>query len=144
MIKFPVQETNTANIEICNAALKAMPLHLNRQLIKILEDLGVPSKAFLDLQSTAVTKLRRTTENYINSANFLQRNYIGKAAKLPWLIRKLKAIDLDFDDDDFLRNTLELAILIQLREIKYRSKILVENGVTLYGCALFLRSGNIC
>ena len=131
MIKFG--GTDATDIEICGAALKPLPMYLNRQLIKILEDLHVPAEAFLLLQADAVEKLRMTTTSAINASSFFQRNFIGKAARLPWLIRKLWAIGLSFTNDDFLRDTLELAVLIQLREIKHRSRIRVDKGVTLYG-----------
>ena len=131
MIKF--EGTNVADIEICGAANKPLPMYLNRQLIKILEDLDVPPESFMNLQATAVENLRFTTTSAINASNFLRRNFIGKVARLPWLIRKLWSMGYSFTDDSFLRDTLELAVLIQLREIKYRSRILVENGVTLYG-----------
>ncbi|KAL8705424.1 MAG: hypothetical protein Q9201_001448 [Fulgogasparrea decipioides] len=130
MIKF---EADSRQIEICGAAFKALPMYLNRQLIKILEDLGVSGQAFLDLQADAVEQLRFTTENPINAGYYLQRNTIGKAARLPWLVRKLWYIGLSFSDDSFLRDTLELGVLIQLRELKYRSRIYVENGFTVYG-----------
>lgn len=89
--------------------------------------------AFMDLQDEAVEQLRITAENPINAGYYLQRNLIGKSARLPWLIRKLSYIGMQFGDDSFLRNTHELAILIQLRELKYRSRIYVERGMTLYG-----------
>lgn len=166
MIKFKIDPMEkVSDIEICGAGLKPLPMFLNRPLIKILEDLGVPESAFLHLQEVAVDQLRMTTESPVNAANFLQRNYIGKAARLPWLVRKLLDINILFNDDDFLRNVLELAILMQLRELKHRtssltfslveeslesgcmsifvtnsfltgiigSRILVENGMTLYG-----------
>lgn len=131
MIKFG--GTDVADIEICGSALKPLPMYLNRQLIKILEDLHVPDQAFLALQADAVETLRMTTQSAINAASFLERNFVGKAARLPWLVRKLWAMGFSFADDDFLRDTLELAVLIQLREIKHRSRIRVEKGVTLYG-----------
>lgn len=147
MIKF---QTLESNIEICGAGLRPLPMYLNRPLIKILEDLGVKAEALLKLQAKAVESLRMTTESPVNAANFLQRNFIGKAAKLPWLIRKLLDIGILFNDDQFLRNSLELAILIQLRELKHRgclnsifvhdhvliqlgSRICVDEGLTLYG-----------
>ena len=117
MIKF---EGIGADIEICGAGLKPLPMFLNRPLIKILEDLGVPETAFLHLQEVAVDQLRMTTESPVNAASFLQRNYIGKAARLPWLVRKLQDIDIHFNEDEFLRNVLELATLVQLRELKHR------------------------
>lgn len=135
MIKF---EANSTQIEICGAGFKALPMYLNRQLIKILEDLGVPSQAFMDLQAEAVDELRITAENPINASSYLQRNIIGKAARLPWLIRKLFYIGMSFKDDSFLRDTLELAVLIQLRELKHRSRIYVERGFTVYGKSISL------
>jgi len=133
MIKFG--GTEAADIEICGSAMRPLPFYLNRQLIKILEDLLVPHESFLNLQADAVEKLRMTTLSAINAATFLQRNYIGKPARLPWLIRKLCSIGLSFSDDEFLSKTLELAVLVQLREIKHRSRIRVEKGVTVYGNA---------
>ena len=131
MIKF--EGTAVADIEICGAALKPLPMFLNRPMIKILEDLGVPAEAFLTLQADAVEKLRMTTLSAINASSFLERNLVGKGARLPWLIRKLNAIGFSFNDDDFLRNTLELAVLIELRQLKHKSRIRVADGVTLYG-----------
>ncbi|CAF9923800.1 MAG: hypothetical protein ALECFALPRED_002550 [Alectoria fallacina] len=144
MIKFG--GTTASDIEICGAAFKPLPMFLNRQLIKILEDLHVPDEAFLGLQADAVERLRMTTLSPINAATFLDRNSIGKPARIPWLIRKLWAIGLSFTDDDFLRNSVELAVLVQLRELKHRSRIRVEKGVTLYGImdeSDFLQEGEI-
>jgi hypothetical protein len=117
MIKF---QGDGSDIEICGAGLRPLPMYLNRPLIKILEDLGVSERAFLHLQEEAVEKLRMTTQSPVNAATFLQRNYIGKAARLPWLVRKLQDLEILFNEDDFLRNALELAVLIQLRELKHR------------------------
>lgn len=144
MIKF--EGTKVSDIEICGAAFKPLPMFLNRQLIKILEDLHVPDKAFLKLQADAVEKLRMTTVSPINAATFMDRNSIGKPARTPWLIRKLWDIGLSFTHDDFLRNSVELAVLVQLRELKHRSRIRVERGVTLYGImdeSGFLQEGEI-
>ena len=131
MIKF--EAPGATDIEICGAGFKQLPMYLNRQLIKILEDLGVKDSSFLELQAEAVEQLRMTTVNPINAANFLARNVIGKSARLPWLIRNLSYIQMSFDDDHFLRSTLELAVLIQLKQLKYRARIPVENGMTVYG-----------
>ena len=116
---------------------------LNRQMIKILEDLNVPGESFLRLQADAVEKLRMTTLSAINAASFFERNFIGKAARLPWLIRKLWSLGFSFTKDDFLRDTLELAVLVQLRELKYRSRIRVEKGVTVYGITPSTRHGSL-
>lgn len=131
MIKFQGSPAN--DIEICGASFKPLPMYLNRQIIKILEDLGVEESSFLSLQADAVEKLRMTTRNSINAANFLKRQHVGQASKLPWLVRELMDINLSYEDDGFLRNVVELCVLAELREIKHRSRIRVEQGLTLYG-----------
>ena len=131
MIKFEC--TTATDIEICGAGFKPLPMYLNRQVIKILEDLGVSDDSFLKLQNEAVENLRITASSPINASYFLKRNLVGKAAGLSTLIRRLFYLGYDYSDDAFLRNTVELAVLIQLREIKHRSRILVEKGLTLYG-----------
>jgi hypothetical protein len=143
MIKFRAEGLD---IEICGAAFRPLPLYLNRQAIKILEDLGVEDGVFLELQARAVEKLRRTTLSPINAASFLERSIVGKAARLPWLIEKLNDLGLSFQEDYFLRSAVELAVLFQLRELKHRSRILVEEGYTLYGImdeTNFLEEGEI-
>ncbi|KAL8650034.1 MAG: hypothetical protein Q9210_004066 [Variospora velana] len=112
MIKF---EATSTQIEICGAGFKPLPFYLNRQLIKILEDLGVPEHAFLDLQDEAVEQLRITVSNPINAGYYLQRELVGKSARIPWLIRKLFYIGMTFSEDQFLRDTHELAVLVRLR-----------------------------
>lgn len=134
MIKFG--GTNVSDIEICGSATRPLPMYLNQQIIKILEDLGVEDGAFLRLQDQAVEKLRASTLSPVNAEHFLQRERIGEAARLPWLIRKLWSMGLQFRDDQFLRNTMETAVLMQLRALKHRARILVEHGVTLYGRSL--------
>lgn len=52
---------------------------------------------------------------------------------MPWLIHELCDIGLSYEKDDFLRNTVEMCVLAELRELKHRSRIRVEQGVTLYG-----------
>ncbi len=131
MIKFT--GSDATDIEICGAGIRPLPFVLNRQLIKIMEDLGVDENIFLDLQAEAVEQLRSTTLSPVNAASFLQRNLIGKAAQLSWLIRKLDGLGLPFQADNFLSKTLEMAVLVQLRELKHRSRIPVKMGVTLYG-----------
>lgn len=47
MVKF--EAADDWNIEICESGIEKLPFFLNAQLIKILEDLGVPADAFLEL-----------------------------------------------------------------------------------------------
>jgi len=146
MIKFSVPDDHATDLEICGSGLSPLPMYLNRQLIKILEDLGVPDQAFLDRQAEAVERLRMTTTSAINASTYLRRNAVGKKARLPWLVRKLWDLSMSFSDDKFLRDTLELAILVQLRDLKHKSRIHVDKGETLYGImdeTGFLQEGQI-
>ncbi|KAL1623979.1 hypothetical protein SLS56_008031 [Neofusicoccum ribis] len=131
MVKF--HGSATWNIEICGANFKPLPMYLNRQFIKILEDLGVDAHVFLDLQNNMIEQLRRITKSPINAATFLEHARVVQATRMPYLFRMLDEMGLSFNEDDFMSHVVEIAALSQLRDIKHRSRILVERGVTLYG-----------
>jgi hypothetical protein len=131
MIKF--DGTNKTDIEICESAYKPLPAYLNRQFIKILEDMGVEDSYFLNLQKKEVDRLRMITDNPMNASSFLKRQSIGDAIHLPWLIIKLASLELDFRLDGFLHNVLELTFLMELRMLKHKTRIPVEKGYHLHG-----------
>ncbi|KAI5292767.1 hypothetical protein KEM52_006081 [Ascosphaera acerosa] len=131
MIKFPAEDTA---IEICGSGVRPLPFCLNQQLIKILEDLNVPPKAFIDLQRAEINRLRSAPTTAEGAAEFLDGTSIPRSAGLAWTIRYLsRHLGLDFRDDPFLESLIELAILIRLRDLKYRARIPVRQAVTLYG-----------
>lgn len=86
MVKFEVSPSSSAEIEICGAANKPLPMFLNRPLIKILEDLGVPKQSFMDLQAEVVENLRMTTLSPINASTFFARSHIGRSSLGPYSI----------------------------------------------------------
>ncbi|KAL3419120.1 RNA-dependent RNA polymerase [Phlyctema vagabunda] len=131
MVKYRGSTSN--DIEICGSAQKPLPMKLNRQFIKILEDLGVPESFFLDLQAQEVERLRLITASIHNAAFFLERQAVGSSIQLPWLLKELTYLGLDFRKDPFLRDVLEMAILMELRILKYKSNIPVKQGYHLYG-----------
>lgn len=131
MIKFDA--VNDWNIEICGAGINALPFYLNAQIIKLLEDLGVTLDSFLQLQKEEIARLRSTTRSAEQAARFIESSHISKSTRLPWLIRILQNLDLDHMNDDFLRRAVEFAVIIKLRDLKYRARIPVVKGVTLYG-----------
>ena len=106
-------------------------MYLNRQLIKILEDMGARPTAFLELQDQAVRKLSFITTHPINAARFLEQKMIGGAARVSRLIRSLNSINLNFYNDKFLRDVVEIAAIMQIRDLKHRARIPIEKGVTL-------------
>lgn len=131
MIKF--EASNKTDVEICEAAWKPLPLYLNRQLIKILEDMGTSDSFFLDLQAAELERLRMVIESPFNASTFLKRQSVGEAVHLPWLINKLYSMNLNFRQDGFLRNVLEMAFLIEIRLLKHKTRIPVEQGWHLHG-----------
>lgn len=106
---------------------------LNRQFIKIFEDLGIPDAVFVNLQEEAVEELRQTAANNINAASFLDHTDCTKATKMPGLIMHLEQLGLDYRQDAFLYKVVEMLVITRLRDIKYRGRIPVHAGVTLYG-----------
>lgn len=121
------------HLEICGAGFRPLPMILNRQLIKILEDLGIQHGAFQNLQNIAVQQLKNMTELAVNAAHFLEQGDITRATRVSDLIRKMGHIGLDYRQNPFLHRVVEMAVVTKLRDIKYRGRILVKDGVTLYG-----------
>jgi hypothetical protein len=144
MIKF--EAFNKTDIEICEAAWKPLPLYLNRQFIKILEDMGTADSFFLNLQAKEVERLRMIIESPYNVSTFLKRQSVGEVVHLPWLINKLSSMNLNFRLDMFLRNVLEMTFLIEIRLLKHKTRIPVEKGWHLHGImdeTGFLKEGQI-
>lgn len=144
MIKF--DGSTSTDLEICESAYRPLPLYLNRQLIKIMEDMGVDEEFFLNLQAKEVARLRMITENPFNVTSFLKGQSIGEVIFLPWLITELALMNLDFRNDGFLRDVVEVAILFELRQLKHKTRIPVEKGWHLHGImdeTNFLEEGQI-
>lgn len=131
MIKF--DGSTWPDIEICEAAYQPLRMYLNRQFIKILEDLGVDDHFFMDLQAQEVQRLRSITESPLNASTFLKRQSVGTSLHLPWFINELAYIGLDFRHDGFLRDVLEMTLLVELRLLKHKTRIPVDKGWHLQG-----------
>ncbi|KAM5482683.1 hypothetical protein McanCB56680_003643 [Microsporum canis] len=131
MVKFPTDDSY--NIEICGAGIKALPFYLNSQIIKILEDLGVPFAAFHQLQQDEILSLYSTFNSTEQAAKFLEDSPVPRSLRLPWLLLVLKGLGLRYTLDPFLHRIMELTTLLKLRDLKYRARIRVPNAVTLYG-----------
>lgn len=127
------RESPSKDLEVVGAGYKPLPMYLNRQLICILEGLGTHSAALLGLQQRALEGLEDMVKLPINAARYLEINRYGTACKLPSLIRWLYYIGMDYHEDDFLHHAVEVATRVQLRELKHRARIPVDNAHTLIG-----------
>lgn len=131
MVKFPSDDRE--NLEICDAATKPLRFVLNRQLIKILEDMGVPDHWFLSLQARELDRLRAVTADAYNTGTFLQLQGIGNGFYLSTFIKTLDRYGIDYRADHFLRAVVESVVLRELRLLKHKARIPVPKGVTLFG-----------
>ena len=131
MIKF--QGSPSLDVEICGGAYTPLPMRLNRQLIKIMEDLGVKEAFFFRLQDEEVKRLRMVMDSAEDASRFLVQQAIGSTIFLPWLIKELAMYNLNFRADSFLTTALELAMLLELRKMKHKGQIPVKKGLHLHG-----------
>ena len=144
MVKF--ESLDKQNLEICDMANKPIPLVLNRQMIKILEDMGCSEKWFADIQDREVVRLCKITADVDNTVVFLRHQKIAEPIRFSQLIRKLSILGLDYKRDRFLRSVVEAVVLRELRLLKHKARIPVEKGVTLFGVMdeyKFLREGQV-
>ena len=131
MVKF--ESEDGAMLEICDAASKAIPMVLNLQVIKILEDMGAPEEWFFNLQANEMKRLRSITSSVSNTVSFLRSQSIGNAVRLGRFLREVEKMGADYRNDLFLRSAIEAAVLREPRLLKYKARIPVEKGVTLFG-----------
>ncbi|KAE9565801.1 hypothetical protein CGMCC3_g18019 [Colletotrichum fructicola] len=144
MEKFPSQDTE--NLEICDGASKPLKMVLNCRMIKIMEDLGVRNEFFLRLQKAELDRLRAVTADAYNTGTFLHVQGIGLNFFLPTFIKSLDQYGIDYRGDSFLRAVVQNVVLQELRLLKYKARIPVPNGVTVFGVmdeTGFLREGEV-
>ncbi|KAI1636235.1 rna-dependent rna polymerase [Biscogniauxia mediterranea] len=131
MVKF--ESNDRQNLEICDVANKPIPLVLNRQLIKILEDMKVPERWFLKLQNRELSRLRKITAHTDNTVIFLKRQKVADQVRFSQFIRRLHKLGIDYRKDSFLCSVVETTVLREVRLLKHKARIPVEKGVTLFG-----------
>ncbi|KAL1890229.1 hypothetical protein Sste5346_008383 [Sporothrix stenoceras] len=131
MIKF--ESSEKTNLEICDMATQPIPLYLNRQLIKILEDMGVPTSWFQKRQEEALFELRLITSSPYNMASFLKAQTVATSIKLHKVLLLADRLGLDFRTDPFLRRATDAVILRELRLLKHKARMFVPLGITLFG-----------
>ncbi|UNI24747.1 hypothetical protein JDV02_010472 [Purpureocillium takamizusanense] len=131
MMKFPSRDM--MELGICDVASRPLRLVLNRQVIKILEDMGTSDDWFLALQNKALNMLRAVTASATNTATFLRYQDVGSAVGLPSFVKQLDKMGIDYRRDRFLKSVVEHVVLRELRLLKHKARIPVDKGVTLFG-----------
>ncbi|KAK6355521.1 hypothetical protein TWF696_004620 [Orbilia brochopaga] len=131
MVKFDASQHTT--FEICLSVIKPLPLYLNRHLVKILEDRGVPPHVFMTLQQDALTDLARLSLSADYAAYFLDSQGRCRQADVSFLLRILDELGFPYQEDKFLRQVVEFSMLNTLQDLKYRARIPIQKGFTLIG-----------
>lgn len=116
-----------ATLEICGASYKKLPMYMNRQLIKILEDMGARPTAFIDLQDQAVRKLSFITTHPINKflrdvvemAAIIQVRYLKHRARIP--LEKGVTLYGTIDETGLLK---EREIYVPIRDVGGKLEVL--------------------
>ncbi|KAL7943797.1 RdRP domain-containing protein [Trichoderma barbatum] len=144
MMKFPSSDQRT--LGICDTASKPLRLVLNRQTIKILEDMGTNSDWFMDQQTKALDILRNVTASASNTSTFLEIQLVGTNVGFPKFIKYLNRVGIDYRRDKFMKTVVDHTILRELRLLKHKARIPIDQGVVLFGImdeTGFLEEGQI-
>ena len=132
-------KSEAREIEIAKAIERSGRMTLNRPMIMILEDLGVPKTVFLELQRTEVENVRRSMEDIVSASAVLETYGHGSSYHLPSLLNHLGNVCLNIqylgDLDDFMRRILDYAANHILRELKHHCRIPVPKSYNLVGVA---------
>ncbi|KAI0053305.1 RdRP-domain-containing protein [Auriscalpium vulgare] len=133
MIKF--EAPNSLNVEIAQAFVRPSKYYLNRPLIMILENMGVPYEVFEKLQTAAVRDVRGATESVQNAAKVLDQYGLGTSYRLSSTLLQLGKLGVRQPQDGFYHQMLDYAIHHILRDLKHHARIPVRDGYTLVGVA---------
>ncbi|KAI6013233.1 RNA dependent RNA polymerase-domain-containing protein [Pisolithus marmoratus] len=143
MKKFDVEGKDFAEIEIASSFGKPMTVRLNRPLVMVLEDRGVPMQVFLELQEQAVSNTRRADESVSTFIDLLEDHKLCKDFWVPDILRRLNSSGSELNlsqmqpplDTPFLSRLRSYAINHVLRDIKYHARVPVPDSYMLPGVA---------
>jgi RNA-dependent RNA polymerase len=134
MIKFDAPNSN--DIEIAQAFDRPSRYYLNRPLIMLLEDLGVPYKVFEAFQDAAVEDAENASESLNRTARLLDGHGLGTSFRITSVLQHLEQkLGITTMHDPFYRRMQEFAVHHVLREMKHKARIPVPGGWILVGVA---------
>ncbi|KAI8620436.1 RNA dependent RNA polymerase-domain-containing protein [Chytriomyces sp. MP71] len=127
MIKF--DSPNCHTIEIADCSIICRDAYFNRQIILVLEDLGVSKQIFLDIQRDCVRELGtmwNSPEKLLELAG--RDGAFGNCVRL-W--NNLGVVG--WMENEFIRSSFEHIRAYLLRQIKYRARMKIPGAWTLFG-----------
>ncbi|KAI8838591.1 RNA dependent RNA polymerase-domain-containing protein [Chytriomyces cf. hyalinus JEL632] len=121
MIKFEAK--NLSIIEVADYSSVARDAYFNRQIILILEDLGVPKQVFLELQRNAV---REFASMWGDKTKLIE--LAGKDGAFGNFARLWETVQLsEWLTNEFVRASFEHIRAYLLKEIKYRARFKIRS-----------------
>ncbi|PSR72409.1 hypothetical protein PHLCEN_2v11752 [Hermanssonia centrifuga] len=134
MIKF--EAPSSLAIDIARAFYRPGPFYLNRQLIMILEALGVPYEVFAKLQRAAVRDAQESVNSLERSARLLETYGLGTSYRLTSVMLSLHKLGVEpLSEDPFWQKMMDFSVNHVLRELKYHARIPVPEAWNLVGVA---------
>ncbi|KAF4623572.1 hypothetical protein D9613_001948 [Agrocybe pediades] len=134
MLKFDTVDSNV--IEIARAFDRPGAYYLNRPLIMLLENLGVPYDVFKAYQDSAVRATQAAVDSLEQAAHLFETHGLGASFRLPSVMLSLHKLSIDnLPEDMFYKKVLEYGINHILRDLKNHARIPVPNAWTLVGVA---------
>ncbi|PSR72411.1 hypothetical protein PHLCEN_2v11754 [Hermanssonia centrifuga] len=145
MIKF--EAPSSLAVEIARAFYRPGPFYLNRQLIMILEALGIPYEVFAKLQRAAVQDAQQSVNSLERSARLLEAYGLGASYRMTSVMLSLHKLGVGpLSEDPFWRRMMDFSVNHVLRELKYHARIPVPQAWNLVGVADihgYLKKGEI-
>ena len=130
MTKFEAKNTH---LELANTG-RALPFFLNRQLIVILETLGVQKTDFFSILSIELDHLKKASTGFDEAVMLCQRYGLGHAPSIQAIFETLRLENIGkVLQIPFFRRVISLVIAHALKQIKYKSRIHVGDSWKLIG-----------
>ncbi|CAG8476071.1 7262_t:CDS:10 [Acaulospora colombiana] len=122
------------NLEICKTVRNPLVGHLNRQIIIILESLGVPSDVFTGLQDSMRKDIDLMTENEDKARDVVNRSLGSReCSHVTRTILSMIEEGMMRTEEPFLRGLLECKRIFALKSLRYKARILMPNSFLLFG-----------
>ncbi|UZJ52178.1 hypothetical protein CBS101457_001498 [Exobasidium rhododendri] len=135
MVKYKMKARDgLVPLEIAHFYTRPVPMFLNRQMISLLESLGVEAEAFMNLQRDALQALEEATLSPTAAIQLLHRSGVGRACNMEGIISMLHKNGINaVTQIPFLHDANISLVDFALRNMKYRARIRVPYCHTLVG-----------
>ncbi|GAA5939359.1 RNA dependent RNA polymerase [Sporobolomyces koalae] len=124
------------SLEIADTFTIARTGFLNRPLVKLLEDLGVPASAFLRLQKTATKKIRHARSKLTSAVTLLEHWGLARSSQLSRVLSYLakdRATGALLFKNAFVAQCLDASLAHILRDVKHKARIPLDGCYNLVG-----------